>query len=395
MLQVGSYKYTDNEHYTAVLVPFENQVNAIFVMTKVNTKESISSFLSGLADEGFDSLIDKLELNQGCISIPRFRFNSRGDLSGALKNMGIKEIFTPNADFSSISPSLKETGLSSFVQAVTIEVDEEGKDFEGYKKSESEGFHFKANRNFLYFLHDERTGAILVGTHVNDVSSRQVPDAQTCVFVGNLPMNTVESDLAEIFGSAVKQISIRTNKERKPFAFLDYSSKADAASAVAQFNGYDMKGNILKLDFDVGLNNKTPRVRPGRANTARTSRRSPSPRRRRSPSPRRRRSPSPRRRSPRRRSPSPRRRSPSPRRRRSPSPRRRRSPSPRRRRSPSPRRGRSPSPKHRRKRSPSPRKKSSSPKRRRRSSSSSSPSPKKRRSPSSSSSSSRSSRSSS
>jgi len=145
----------------------------------------------------------------------------------------------------------------------------------------------------------------------------------TCLFVGNLPFHFRERDVADYFERCGRTRNItvgynRKTNQSKGYAFVEFEDRRDAEDAFDRFQGYEMEGRRLRIDWDAGLDRKVatgynrPRRSPGRRG---------SPRRYRSPSPRGR-TPSPRRRSasPRRRSPSPRRRSPSPRRSHSPSP---------------------------------------------------------------------------
>ncbi|KAI9014999.1 hypothetical protein BC832DRAFT_547070 [Gaertneriomyces semiglobifer] len=118
-----------------------------------------------------------------------------------------------------------------------------------------------------------------------------------------LPSRTSWQDLKDLMRKAGEVVY--TDITHDGDGIVEFSNQNDMEEALRLFDGYDYKGNTLK-------------VKEGKSGAGRGDRnRSPAPARRRSPSPR-------------RRSPSPRRRSPSPRRRRSPSPARGRSRSPRR-----------------------------------------------------------------
>jgi len=172
------------------------------------------------------------------------------------------------------------------------------------------------------------------------------PEAK-CLFIGNLAFKIRERELYDIMDRAgrVKNVHVGVNRrtgQSKGFAFVEFETKEDAEEAFKRFQDYELEGRRLRVDWDVGLENKEPRRGPPPRDRDDYRRRSRSPPRRRRGSPRY---------SDSRRSRSPRRsysRSPSPRRQRSPVERKRgRSPSPVRR--DSPKRGeespRSPSPK--------------------------------------------------
>jgi RNA recognition motif-containing protein len=103
----------------------------------------------------------------------------------------------------------------------------------------------------------------------------------------------------------VKSVTVgitRRTGQSKGYGFVEFESRQDAEVAFEKYQGLDIEGRRLRIDWDLGIEKKmkTPRFRAARARNR--SLRSPSfsPRRRYSP---RRRSPS-RSRSPRRRSPS-------------------------------------------------------------------------------------------
>jgi len=134
----------------------------------------------------------------------------------------------------------------------------------------------------------------------------------TTLFVGNLPYDFRERDVGEIFDRCgrIRNIKVGMNHrtgESKGYCFVDFENRRDAEDAYDRYQGYDIEGRRLRIDWDVGFDKKKTFKRRYSRSPRRSPRGSP---RRRSPSPRGR-SPSPRGRSPRRASPSPR-RSPSP-----------------------------------------------------------------------------------
>jgi RNA recognition motif-containing protein len=71
--------------------------------------------------------------------------------------------------------------------------------------------------------------------------------------VGNLPFSATEDDLLNLFQQAgtVVQCNIITDRltERsKGFAFVEMSSAEEANRAMAQFNGQDLGGRILRVN---------------------------------------------------------------------------------------------------------------------------------------------------
>ena len=72
------------------------------------------------------------------------------------------------------------------------------------------------------------------------------------VYVGNLPFQTTEDDLSNLFSQvgAVESVSIITDRDTgrsKGFGFVSMDSEA-ADKAIAQFNGTDFNGRALTVN---------------------------------------------------------------------------------------------------------------------------------------------------
>ncbi len=75
----------------------------------------------------------------------------------------------------------------------------------------------------------------------------------TRLYVGNLPYTVTTKDLEELFAEAgaVASVSLvmdRASGQSKGFAFVEMASKEEAKTASERFNGYDLKGRVLKVN---------------------------------------------------------------------------------------------------------------------------------------------------
>jgi hypothetical protein len=73
------------------------------------------------------------------------------------------------------------------------------------------------------------------------------------LYVGNLPFNTNDQDLAEIFGQvgqvrSTKIIFDRESGRSKGFGFVEMSSEEEASQAISQFNGAQLNGRPLTVN---------------------------------------------------------------------------------------------------------------------------------------------------
>src|SRR5215470_14949639 len=75
----------------------------------------------------------------------------------------------------------------------------------------------------------------------------------TKLYVGNLPFNTTENELQELFSQAgaVQEVMLMQDKftgKSRGFAFVTMSSDQEAQSAVSKFNGHSIEGRPLTVN---------------------------------------------------------------------------------------------------------------------------------------------------
>src|SRR5918992_3421470 len=73
------------------------------------------------------------------------------------------------------------------------------------------------------------------------------------LYVGNLAFQTTSQDLQELFAQAgtvesAQIIEDRDTGQSKGFAFVEMSTKEEAAAAIDQFNGKEVGGRMLKVN---------------------------------------------------------------------------------------------------------------------------------------------------
>ena len=73
------------------------------------------------------------------------------------------------------------------------------------------------------------------------------------LYVGNLPYQTVEQDLQELFGTAgaVEHVNVMRDMatgRARGFAFVEMATDADAQNAITQLNNYSYGGRTLTVN---------------------------------------------------------------------------------------------------------------------------------------------------
>jgi cold-inducible RNA-binding protein len=89
---------------------------------------------------------------------------------------------------------------------------------------------------------------------VHQPTKQLSPMNPTRLFVGNLPYQTLEQDIQDMFSQAGNVTSVNlmfdkfTGKSRG-FAFVELSTAEEANKAVEMFNGKDMQGRALTVNI--------------------------------------------------------------------------------------------------------------------------------------------------
>lgn len=96
---------------------------------------------------------------------------------------------------------------------------------------------------------------VLTGSKCPDNLSptQRSPAISTKVFVGNLNFRTTEQQLADALSAAgqVTHVHMGTDRETgrsRGFAFVEFSSEAEAAEAIRRFDGQEVDGRKLRVN---------------------------------------------------------------------------------------------------------------------------------------------------
>jgi serpin B len=168
MHQTESLHYSRGKGYAAVDLPYLGSTLSLLVVMPAG--QSIASLERRLNGELLEQIVHRLATRTVALDLPRFRLEDHLELAGALQALGMTDAFSRAADFSGIaaSPPLK---LGVVAHAANFSLDEQGtlaaaatvvtveptlaRSFSGPT------VRFDANRPFLFFLRDDRSGAVL------------------------------------------------------------------------------------------------------------------------------------------------------------------------------------------------------------------------------------------
>jgi serpin B len=123
MHQSETLRYAETDAYQAVEMRYDESPYAMVVWLprKIDGLEALEK---ALADGEMEKSLKKLAAKPIDLVLPRFKVDSNVSLIDVLASLGMKQAFTPSADFSAITS--EPLSISAVVHRALVEVDEEG-----------------------------------------------------------------------------------------------------------------------------------------------------------------------------------------------------------------------------------------------------------------------------
>jgi len=176
MVHFGRFQYAETREVQAIALPYgEGRFELVIVAPRQWTPPHLPwDYLAGSDSDAFEE-------TPVTIVLPKFKLTVRNALRAPLSDAGFQSLFSPRADFSAISPTVK---LSDIVQQVVVIVDESGTraaattagTFGSTSVSTARPASIMLTRPFLYALRDTISGLYLfIGAYVAPEDSIDVP----------------------------------------------------------------------------------------------------------------------------------------------------------------------------------------------------------------------------
>ena len=164
MKNAGSFLYQENEHFSAVRLPYGN---GAFQMTVILPQKgrTVQDVVSVLDAHGWSEITYLWSMREVDVWLPKFETKFHIDLNQLLIEMGMPTAFEElKADFGAMSP--QALFLSQVMQDAVIKVDEEGTEAAAvstgmFATSVPQYSTFHADHPFLYLITESSTDAIL------------------------------------------------------------------------------------------------------------------------------------------------------------------------------------------------------------------------------------------
>ncbi len=178
MHQTARLPYAAGRGYRAVALPYRSSTLSLLVVLPVH--QQLGSLQRRLDGRGLGRIANGLAARSVILTLPRLHLNTQVELSGALKKLGMPTAFSEAADFSRITTEVP-LKIAFVKHAADFTVDEQGTIAAAatvvgvFPTSKLVGprnaVAFNADRPFLFFLRDDRTGAVLFAGRVANPAS--------------------------------------------------------------------------------------------------------------------------------------------------------------------------------------------------------------------------------
>jgi serpin B len=176
MHETKTLPYGAGPGYRAVELPYRASTLSLLVMLPA-PGQRLGALQHRLDGRSLSRIARGLSEKPVILSLPRFHLNTDVELGEALKRLGMPTAFSEAADFSGITKAAP-LDIAFVKHAADFTVDEEGTiaaaatvigiEFTSKPRPPRDAIRFNANRPFLFFLRDDRTGAVLFAGRITD-----------------------------------------------------------------------------------------------------------------------------------------------------------------------------------------------------------------------------------
>jgi serpin B len=174
MYRSGNFNFTQIPELDSSLLelPYSEEDMSLYIVLP-NQRQGLKRLTTDLTDFAvIEKSITHLREVKVHVTIPKFKIETSYSLNKPLMALGMKQIFTPEADLSRIDGK-KDLYVSEVLHKAVIEVNEEGSEAAAVTgivievKSVIQDIYFRADHPFVFFIRDNRNGMILFSGHIN------------------------------------------------------------------------------------------------------------------------------------------------------------------------------------------------------------------------------------
>lgn len=165
MYQQEDFKYASDDNFEAVSLNYGNGSYSMQIVLP-NEGTTVSDVIAAMQTRDWKDFVSSMTTYKVKLYVPKFTIEYGGNMNDVLKQLGVKSMFEPSADFSKFCNA--GVYISEVVQKARIEVDEEGTT--AAAATHATGLltdigpgnivTFRADRPFIYVITEHSTGTI-------------------------------------------------------------------------------------------------------------------------------------------------------------------------------------------------------------------------------------------
>jgi serine protease inhibitor len=167
MSQGGEYRYTENEQFQAVSLPYGEDEHLSMYIFLPRPDSNLQEFSQQLTAENWQLWMQRFGRRDGRIELPRFKLEYEVRLNETLKALGMETLFNPEeANFSKMTDA--PVVVNEVKHKTFVEVNEEGTEAAaatsiGVRVTSvpPPPFQMTVDRPFFFAIRDDRTGIVL------------------------------------------------------------------------------------------------------------------------------------------------------------------------------------------------------------------------------------------
>ena len=166
MSQRGTFRYGERDGLQAIELPYTGDGVSMLVLLPA-AQDGLTALESSITSEHMETWISGLAETEVDLFLPKFELSSAFRLDDALRNLGMEDAFSHQADFSGMN-GLQDLFISAALHKAFISVNEEGTEAAAasavvmtLKSVPFPAVVFRADHPFLFLIREKTTGSIL------------------------------------------------------------------------------------------------------------------------------------------------------------------------------------------------------------------------------------------
>lgn len=170
MHRKAEFKLLDEKGFQALSLPYKGKTLSMVVLLP-KTVDGLAGLEDALYAEDLKGWLAKLDKQRGqkvSVYLPKFKLETKYDLGAPFQKMGMKDAFSPSADFSGMGWKKGDLWIGQIKHRAFVEVNEEGTEAAAAtavemvtKSAPVRDPVFRADHPFMFLIRDNETGTIL------------------------------------------------------------------------------------------------------------------------------------------------------------------------------------------------------------------------------------------